>query len=395
MRKIAVVTGTRADYGLLYWIIKDIHDDVDLQLQLVVTGMHLSPEFGLTVNVIEHDGFPVTEKVDMLLSSNTAGSVAVSMGLGVIGFAKVFERLRPDIVVVLGDRFEIFSAVCAAVPLNIPVAHIHGGERTEGTMDELYRHAITKMSHLHFTSTAEYRNRVIQMGERPENVFCYGAPGLDNIARLPLLTKKDLISELEIPENMRIGVVTYHPSTLEKVSLKEQTEEMLGALENFPIIFWVLTYSNADTGGKLIVETMKKFVKNNTHKAKIFVSLGQIRYISLLKYAAVMVGNSSSGMIEAPAFKLPVVNIGDRQRGRIKAKNIINVVQCDKVQLTRAIQKALSAEFRKTLAGMKNPYVRDGNASKQIVETLKCFNKKDTFMKKKFFDVRFKETQKK
>jgi UDP-hydrolysing UDP-N-acetyl-D-glucosamine 2-epimerase len=391
MRKIAVVTGTRADYGLLYWIIKDIHDDLDLQLQLIVTGMHLSPEFGLTVNVIEDDGFPVAEKVDMLLSSNTAGSVAVSMGLGMIGFAKVFERLQPDIVVVLGDRFEIFSAVCAAVPLNIPVAHIHGGERTEGTMDELYRHAITKMSHLHFTSAAEYRKRVIQMGERPEYVFCYGAPGLDSIARLSLLTKKDLISELEIPENMRIGVVTYHPSTLDKVSLKEQTEEMLCALESFPTLFWVLTYPNADTGGKIIIETMKRFIKNNAHKGRIFTSLGQIRYLSLLKYADVMVGNSSSGMIEAPAFKLPVVNIGDRQRGRIKAKNIIDVVECKKAQIIRAIQKALSMEFKKSLMRMKCPYGQDGCASKKIVETLKCFNKKDVLMKKSFFNITFKE----
>jgi UDP-hydrolysing UDP-N-acetyl-D-glucosamine 2-epimerase len=392
MRKIAVVTGARADYGLLYWIIKDIHDDPDLQLQLIVTGMHLSPEFGLTVNVIESDGFPVAEKVDMLLSSNTAGSVAVSMGLGIIGFAKVFERLQPDIIVVLGDRFEIFSAVCAATPLNIPVAHIHGGEGTEGTMDEMYRHAITKMSHLHFTSAAEYRKRVIQMGERPEHVFCFGAPGLDNIVRLPLLAKRDLIRELKIPEDIRFGVVTYHPATFEEASLKKQTEEMLSALESFPTLFWVLTYPNADTGGKIIIETMKRFVKNNAHQGRIFVSLGQVRYLSLLKYADVMVGNSSSGMIEAPAFKLPVVNIGDRQRGRIKAKNIIDVAECQKAKLIRAIQKALSMEFKKSLMGMKNPYGQDGRASKKIVETLKCFNKKDVFMKKSFFNITFKET---
>jgi UDP-hydrolysing UDP-N-acetyl-D-glucosamine 2-epimerase len=391
MRKIAVVTGTRADYGLLYWIIKDIHDDPGLQLQLIVTGMHLSPEFGLTVNVIEGDGFPVAEKVDMLLSSNTAGSVAVSMGLGMIGFAKAFERLEPDVVVALGDRFEVFSAVCAAIPLNIPVAHIHGGEGTEGTMDELYRHAITKMSHLHFTSTAEYRKRVIQMGERPEHVFCFGAPGLDSIARLPLLAKDYLIKELGIPEGMRIGVVTYHPSTLEDVSLKDQTEEVLSALENFPTVFWVLTYSNADTGGKLIIETMKKFTRNKAHKTKMFASLGQIRYLSLLKYADVMVGNSSSGMIEAPAFKLPVVNIGERQRGRIRAKNIIDVNKCQKARLIRAIRKALSVEFRKSLMRMKNPYAQDGNASKKIVETLKSFNKKDVIMTKSFFNITFKE----
>lgn len=391
MRKIAVVTGARADYGLLYWIIKDIHDDPDLQLQLIVTGMHLSPEFGLTVKVIEADGFPISEKVDMLLSSNTASSVAVSMGIGMIGFAKAFERLRPDIAVVLGDRFEIFSAASAAIPLNIPVAHIHGGEGTEGTMDELYRHAITKMSHLHFTSAAEYRKRVIQMGERPETVFCFGAPGLDSIARLPLLTKRDLIRELEIPGDMRIGVMTYHPSTFEKGSLKEQTEQILSALENFPAIFWVVTYPNADTGGKMIVETIKRFEKNNAHRVRMFVSLGQIRYLSLLKHADVMVGNSSSGMIEAPAFKLPVVNIGERQRGRIKAKNIINVAECKKDQLVRAINKTLSMEFKKSLTGMENPYGQDGHASKKIVKTLKHFKKKEVFLKKSFFNITFEE----
>ncbi|MBS1238344.1 MAG: UDP-N-acetylglucosamine-2-epimerase [Deltaproteobacteria bacterium] len=391
MRKIAVVTGARADYGLLYWIIKDIHDDPDLKLQLIVTGMHLSPEFGLTANVIENDGFPIAEKVDMLLSSNTAESVAVSMGLGMIGFAKVFKRLRPDIIVVLGDRFEIFSAVSAAIPLNIPVAHIHGGEGTEGTMDELYRHAITKMSHLHFTSAAEYRKRVIQMGERPSTVFCFGAPGLDSITRLPLLPKRNLTRELGIPEDMKIGVMTYHPSTLEKISLKEQTEEILSALKSFPTIFWVLTYPNADMGGKKIIEAMKRFERNNVHKARIFVSLGQIRYLSLLKHADLMVGNSSSGMIEAPAFKLPVVNIGDRQRGRIKVKNVIDVPECQKNKIVRAIKKALSMEFKNSIVGLKNPYGQDGRASKKIINTLKRFNKKDVFIKKSFYNITFKE----
>lgn len=376
---------------MLYWVIKDIHDDPELQLQLIVTGMHLSPEFGLTVNALINDGFPIAEKVDMLLSSNTAESIAISMGIGMIGFAKAFQRLRPDIIVVLGDRFEIFSAVSAAVPFNIPIAHIHGGEGTEGTMDELYRHAITKMSHLHFTAAAEYRRRVIQMGECPENVFCFGAPGLDSITRLPLLTKNDLIRELEIPENMLIGVMTYHSSTHEKVSLKTQMKEILSALERFQEIFWVLTYPNADTGGKEIVEAMKKYEKRNINKSKIFISLGQIKYLSLLKHADIMVGNSSSGIIEAPSFMLPVVNIGDRQRGRIKAKNIIDVPKYQEIQIVRAIQKAKSVAFKKSLAGMINPYGQSGNASKRIVETLKNINKRDVFIKKNFFNIAFEE----
>ncbi len=385
MRKVAVVTGARSDYGLLYWIIKDIHDDPKLQLQLIVTGMHLSPEFGLTVNAIKNDGFPIAEKVDMLLSSNTVESISVSMGIGMIGFAKAFQRLRPDIIVVLGDRFEIFSAVAAAVPFNVPIAHIHGGEGTEGTMDELYRHAITKMSHLHFTAAAEYKKRVIQMGEKPENVYCFGAPGLDNIIRLPLLTKNDLIKELALPANMPIGIMTYHPSTHEKVSVKTQMKEILGALERFPEIFWVLTYPNADTGGKEIVEAMKKYQKRNVNKAKIFVSLGQIKYLSVLKYADIMVGNSSSGIIEAPAFELPVVNIGDRQRGRIKAKNVINISECKKERIVSAIKKGLSLRFRDSLKGMKNPY-GDEPTSNRIVQMLKTLQINNELLKKHFYE---------
>ena len=254
MRKIAVVSGTRAEYGLLYWIIKGIHKDPELELQLIVTGMHLSPEFGLTVREIAKDRFPIAERVEMLLSSDTETAIATSMGLGMIGFAKAYERLKPDILVVLGDRFEILYAVAAAVPFRIPVAHIHGGEVTEGVMDELFRHAITKMSHLHFTATEKYKKRVVQMGEDPKNVFCFGAPGLDNIHRLKLLDIKKLSDELEIPGSAKIGIVTFHPVTLEKGTSESQISELLQALKNFVEIYWVFTLPNADTGGRIIIE---------------------------------------------------------------------------------------------------------------------------------------------
>lgn len=226
-RKIAVITGTRADYGLLYWIIRGIHEEPDLELQLIVTGMHLSPEFGLTVREIEKDGSPIADKIEMLISADTEIAIATSMGLGMIGFARAYERLRPDILLVLGDRFEILSAVAAAVPFRIPVAHIHGGELTEGAMDELFRHAITKMSHIHFTAAEEYRRRVIQMGEIPENVFCYGAPGLDGIYKLNLMNKEELLKVLGVPADKKIGIFTYHPVTLENSSAELQMHQIL------------------------------------------------------------------------------------------------------------------------------------------------------------------------
>ncbi|MBT6228346.1 MAG: UDP-N-acetylglucosamine 2-epimerase (hydrolyzing), partial [Candidatus Scalindua sp.] len=316
MRKIAVVTGTRAEYGLLYWIIKDIHEDADLELQLIVTGMHLSPEFGLTVKEIERDGFPIAERVEMLLSSDTETAIATSMGLGMIGFAKAYERLRPDVLLVLGDRYEMMSAVTASVPFRIPVAHIHGGESTEGLIDEPIRHAVTKMSHLHFTSTERYKKRVMQMGEFPETVFCLGAPGLDNIYKLDLLNRQKLSRELNIPQTGKIGIVTYHPVTLEKSTSEYQCVELLKGLKAFPDIYWIFTMSNADTGGRIIIEKIEAFLDENPERGKAFTSLGTLRYLSLLKNSNVMVGNSSSGLIEAPSFELPVVNIGDRQRGR-------------------------------------------------------------------------------
>lgn len=386
MRKITVITGSRAEYGLLYWIIKDIHEDPDLDLQLIVTGMHLSPEFGLTVKEIEKDGFPIAERVEMLLSSDTEAAIATSMGLGMIGFAKAYEHLRPDIVVALGDRFEILSAVSAAVPFRIPIAHIHGGESTEGAMDELFRHAITKMSHIHFTAAETYKKRIMQMGESPDSVFCFGAPGLDNIYKLPLMTKNELLKELGISTDKKIGVVTYHPVTLEESSSESQMNEILKAVSNFNDIYWVVTGTNADAGGRAIMKRIGDFVCSNTDKGKVFSSLGQLRYLSLLKHASVMVGNSSSGLLEAPSFELPVVNIGDRQKGRIKVMNVIDVAECRERTIREAIERALSPEFRQSLKGMKNPYGQ-GNASERIVEKLKTVNIKQGLIKKRFHNL--------
>ncbi len=409
-RKIAVVTGTRADYGLLYWIIKGISDDPELELQLLVTGMHLSPEFGLTYRNIEQDSFPIAQKVEMLLSSDTNTGMGVSIGLGVIGFSQALERLAPDIIVLLGDRFEILAAAVAAMAHKIPIAHIHGGESTQGAIDESIRHAITKMSHLHFPAADTYAERIKQMGEEKERIFTYGAPGLDNIYKLKLLSRQELTRRLDLAQpamrtpltppsptggegakenNLsaedKLMLVTYHPATLEKTDPCIQTNELLSALERIlhkqevKIIF---TFPNADAGGRGIIKLIKRFADNYPQQVRLFINLGSLMYLSLMKYADVMAGNSSSGIIEAPSFKLPVVNIGDRQLGRVKAVNIIDTV-CKTENIYKAVIKALSPEFKNSLYDMTNPYGQ-GNTSIKIVETLKQVKLGEQLIKKKF-----------
>lgn len=385
MRKIAVVTGTRAEYGLLYWVIKGIHEEKGLALQLIVTGMHLSPGFGFTVKEIEKDGFPIAERVEMLLSSDTEMGIASSMGLGLLGFAKAYERLRPDILVLLGDRFEAFSAASAAVPFRIPIAHIHGGEATEGAIDEQFRYAMTKMSHIHFPATSTSSRRIIQMGEDPEAVFCFGAPGLDNIVRLTLLKRDELAEALGLPEEKPWGILTYHPATLEKGKAKAQIEALLCAVEPLTQIYWIFTMPNADAESGGIIQSIEEFVERDSQRGKVFVSLGQLRYLSLLRQAVVMVGNSSSGIIEAPSFELPVVNIGSRQRGRIRALNVIDVPVCEKGNITEGIVRATSKGFRESLRGMSNPY-GDGNASEGIVRVLKTVDLEHR-LKKQFHEL--------
>jgi UDP-N-acetylglucosamine 2-epimerase (non-hydrolysing)/GDP/UDP-N,N'-diacetylbacillosamine 2-epimerase (hydrolysing) len=370
IRKIAVITGSRAEYGLLYWIIKGIHEDPELELQLIATGMHLSPEFGFTVAQIEADNFPLADCVEMLLSSDTRAGTATSMGLGVIGFSKTYSRLAPDIILVLGDRFEIFSAVAAAVPFGIPVAHIHGGETTEGAIDELYRHAITKMSHIHFPAALPYADRLIRMGEDASHVFCCGAPGLDNLFRLRLMSKEKILEELGLPSDKQFGVVTYHPVTLQGDSRKE-LGELLAALSEFSNIFWICTASNADAEGRAVNRQLDEYVAGHASSAKKFTSLGQIRYLSLLKHASIMLGNSSSGVIEAPSLRLPVINIGDRQKGRILAKNIINIGSpVAREDISAAIRMCLNSSYKKSLENIPNPY-GTGDTCDKILTVLK------------------------
>ena len=382
-RKIAVVTGTRAEYGLLYWIIKEIHDDPDLILQLVVTGMHLSPEFGLTYQEIEADGFTIDERVEMLLSSDTEVGISTSIGLGTIGFAKVFERRKPDILVVLGDRFETLAAATAAVIARIPVAHIHGGEATEGLIDEPIRHAVTKMSHIHFPATDLYARRIRQMGEDPASIFNFGAPGLDSIYRLKLPEQNEISKELGIEFGEKVAVITYHPVTLEEHTAKQDMSNMLAALGGKDLTL-VFTYANADTGGRVINQMISEFVESRPN-AYAFTSLGQRRYLGLLSIADVMVGNSSSGIVEAPSFKLPVVNIGDRQRGRVRAANIIDC-GAEQQEIDEALDRALSKEFRGSLRNIVNPY-GEGQASSRIVTTLKEIHLGEELLKKKFRDL--------
>ncbi len=382
-RKIAVVTGTRAEYGLLYWILQKTHGDPDLILQLVVTGMHLSPEFGLTVKEIEADGFPISERVEMLLSSDTEVGLSTSMGLGIMGFASAFSRLRPDILVLLGDRFEILAAATAAVVARIPIAHIHGGESSEGAIDEAFRHAVTKMSHIHFPAVDLYARRIRQMGEDPEKIFTLGAPGLDHIYLTHLPEREDLQSELGIDLTKGVALITYHAVTLEFSTARQHMANLLEAIRGRDLTL-VFTYANADTGGRVINQMIEEFVKNEPH-AYAFPSLGQRRYLGLLRIADVMVGNSSSGIIEAPSFKLPVVNIGDRQRGRVRAANVIDC-GVQQQEISKALDQALSREFRKSLKDLVNPYGR-GRTSSQIVSVLKEIQLGEALIKKRFQDL--------
>lgn len=384
-RKICIVTGSRAEYGLLYWLMKEVSADPDLQLQIVVTGMHLSPEFGLTFQQIEADGFIIEAKVEMLLSSDSPVGIAKSMGLGVIGFADALARLKPDILVVLGDRFEILAAVQAAMVARIPIAHIHGGEATEGLIDEAVRHAVTKMSHLHFTAAEPYRKRVIQLGEAPERVFNTGAVGLDNLTQLNLLTRLEVEEALSF--RLSPGPVilcTYHPVTLNENDAGCVLKEVFKALDRMPGIKVIFTKGNADTGGRVINQMIDDYACDNSDRVVAFVSLGQVCYLSLLRESDLILGNSSSGIVEAPTACTPTVNIGDRQRGRLKAPSIID---CDESadSISAAIKKALSPEFQK-VAEEGRTFFGEGGASKRIKQVLKA-SSLDGVLLKHFHDL--------
>lgn len=384
MKKICIVTGTRAEYGLLYWLIKEIENDKDLELQLIVTGMHLSPEFGLTYQTIEKE-FKIDKKIEMLLSSDTSIGISKSMGLAQISFAEAYEELKPDIVVVLGDRYEIFSVTSAAMIAKIPIAHLHGGETSEGAFDEAIRHSITKMSHLHFTATNEYKNRVIQLGENPNRVFNVGGMGIENIKRLKLLTKEEFEKSIDFKLNIKNILVTFHPVTLENSTAKEQFQELLNTIDELEDTNIIFTKANSDTDGRVINQMIDEYVNKNSNKSVCFTSLGQLRYLSALQYVDAMVGNSSSGLAEAPSFKIGTINIGDRQKGRIKAKSVIDCEPNNK-SILEAFNKLYSKEFKEVLKTTINPY-GDGYASKKIIEILKSVDL-ENILKKSFYDLK-------
>lgn len=379
MRKICVVTGTRAEYGLLYWLMKEIQADPELQLQLIVTGMHLSPEFGLTYQVIEQDGFHIDAKVEMLLSSDTPVGIAKSIGLGVIGFAEALDRLKPDMMVVLGDRYEILAAVQAALVARIPIAHIAGGDTTEGAIDEAIRHSISKMSHLHFVTNEQAANRVRQLGENPAHIFNVGSLGIDFISRMQLLNRRELEEQLNFTFLSRNILVTFHPVTLETNTAAQQFGELLAAFDKLGhevgIIF---TKPNSDTDGRILIRMIDEYTKTHDN-TKAFTSLGQLRYLSTIAQVDAVVGNSSSGLYEVPSFKKPTVNIGDRQKGRLQASSVIS---CNNHQ--QEIYDSIQRAFRLDCTKVQNPYSH-GDTSTQILAVLKSISDGTSLLKKRFY----------
>lgn len=385
MKKICIVTGTRAEYGLLRPVIEKVHKSEDLELQLVVTGMHLSSEFGLTYREIEEDGYPIKAKIEMLLSSDTPVGITKSMGVAIIGFADYFEENRPDIVVILGDRYEMLMAASAAMIARIPIAHIHGGEKTEGAVDEAIRHSITKMSHLHFTSTEEYRNRVIQLGEQPRNVYNVGALGIEGIRTLKLLPKEELEKDLGFAFTRRTIMVTYHPVTLENMASGEQFANLLAVIDRHEDIFVIFTKANADTDGRIINRMIDEYVAQNTGRCRVFTSLGQLRYLSALQFCTAVVGNSSSGIVEAPSFGIPTVDIGDRQKGRASSESVIHCGSSTE-NIENALKLALSEEFRKTAKRAGNICEKPGT-SDAIIRVIRDSLDKGINIKKEFYDM--------
>jgi GDP/UDP-N,N'-diacetylbacillosamine 2-epimerase (hydrolysing) len=384
-KTISLLTATRAEYGLLKPLIDRLNREDEFDVRVVVTGAHLSPEFDLTFREIEKDGIVVDEKIEMLLSADTTTSISKSMGLAMISFADYFERTKPDLLVVLGDRYETLAVCTVAMNQRIPVAHLYGGETTEGAIDESIRHAITKMSYLHFTSTSAYKQRVIQLGEHPERVFNVGALGVENIVTQQLLTKDELELSLGFKLTRPYALVTFHPVTLENNQSQEQFQELLRVVSNHKDIDFIFTKANADANGRIINKMIDSFVSENRN-AVAYTSLGMIRYLSAMKYCSFVIGNSSSGLLETPSFKIPTINIGDRQKGRIQAESIINC-EPNKFSMESAINRALSQEFIQLANNVNNPY-GDGQTSKKVVDVIKEFilNNKIN-LKKKFFDL--------
>jgi len=387
MKKICIVSSTRAEYGVLHNLIEKIYKDPRLELLLVVTGMHLSPEFGMTIKEIENDGYPITEKIDILMSADTVSAISKTMGIAFISFADMFERQKPDMLVVVGDRYELIPICACAINAHIPIAHISGGETTEGAVDECVRHCITKMSYLHFPGCETYRKRIIQLGEEPNRVFNFGHIGVEFAKTIELLQKDVLEDTIHFSLETPYAIVTFHPTTLETRTAALQTDELLKAISNFPNMRFIFIKANADVDGRIINEKIDQFVSKRDN-CIAFKSLGIQKYLTCMKYSSAIIGNSSSGIIEAPSFGVPTINIGDRQRGRLQASSIIN---CKPTagDILEAIQLSQTEEFIKNAMNTTNPY-GSGNTSESIVETIKEFlygNK--IVLKKKFYDIDF------
>ena len=383
-KKICVVTGSRAEYGLLRYLMKDIQVSSDFELQIIATGMHLSPEFGLTYKEIENEGFIINEKVEMLLSSDTSSSISKSTGLGMIGFADVFNKLNPDLLIVLGDRYEILAASTAALFAKIPIAHIHGGETTQGAYDEAIRHSITKMAWWHFVAADEYEKRVIQLGEDPHRVFNVGGMGVDAIKKTELLSKKELIDNTGIQFGKKNLLITYHPVTLEEDTSQKNFQSLLDSLAELNDVYLIFTMPNADTDGIVIKNMINDFVKCHPENTISFASMGSLNYLSTLQYVDGVVGNSSSGLAEAPSFNIGTINIGDRQKGRLKADSVINC-EPTKDSISRTIKTLYNKDFQNDLLSVKNPY-GEGNATKKIMKIIQN-TPLPSEPKKEFFDL--------
>jgi UDP-N-acetylglucosamine 2-epimerase (non-hydrolysing)/GDP/UDP-N,N'-diacetylbacillosamine 2-epimerase (hydrolysing) len=386
MKKICVITGSRAEYSLLCPLMKSIQAHKDLELQVVATGTHLTSEYGYTYKKILNDGFPLSGKVDMLLSSDSKVAISKSLGLGVLGFADLFERIKPDILLFLGDRFEVFAAAQAGMMALLPMAHIHGGEITEAAIDDAMRHAMTKMSHLHFVSTEIYKKRVIQLGEDPSRVFNVGSLGNENIKNFHLLDKKTFEEQNFYTFSSLNFVVTYHPETLNEETSLKVILNVLKALDNFPKAHIIFTMANADSGGKDINREIIRYVSQNQSRAYFYKDLGSLNYLSAIQHCDVVIGNSSSGIIEVPSFYKPTINIGNRQTGRVKASSILDCGY-ETYDIVNAIKKALSPEFQKKLHNLDLPYGKGEAVSKKITDILACCSSKE-LLNKKFYDVK-------
>jgi GDP/UDP-N,N'-diacetylbacillosamine 2-epimerase (hydrolysing) len=385
-KTICIVTGTRAEYGLLRPIIKQLIASDRFVIKIVVTGMHLSEDFGFTYKEIEADGLAIDAKIDVLQNEDSNKAMSKAIGLGVMGFAEYFDKSQPDLVLVLGDRFEIFAAATAAAVACIPIAHLHGGETTEGAVDEFFRHSITKMSYLHFTSTEQYRQRVINMGEAPSRVFNVGATGVENILSLPLMTKEELSQNIGFDLKRPYALVTFHPVTMEKNTAIKQFEDLLSALDEIQGLNYIFTKANADANGRGINKKIDAYCEKKSNVIA-FTSMGVLRYLSAMKYCEMVIGNSSSGIMETPSFRKPTINIGDRQKGRICAKSII-ACEPEKNVIIKSIDKARSPQFLNEIADQKTPY-GDGKTSKRIVAVIKDYLDNEKInLKKSFYDVK-------